>query len=268
MKKLLTFATIALATASAAHAQYAKQVLSYTPGTTPAAGYTDAAAALGTPQRDTDFGAVTPFNPPYSPSDLVSIGEGGQLTLRLSNYAVAQPGGPEIGVFTNLAIADVDWPNNQAGTGAGFSTFGSNSAVVEVSADGVDWVSLGLQEFNVPAAGFTDEAATLPSDFTKPFTGGLGDFEGIALGGALTLLDGSGGGLWLDITPTGLDQVGFLRFDVPLGSNPLDTNFELDAVSIAQGAIGAFTAPEPAAALLLLAALPLTTRRHVPSRRA
>lgn len=269
MKKLLSLTTLALAAASAAHAQHAVEVLSYTPGAAPSAGYTNTAAALGQPQRDTDFGEVSPFNPPFSTDDLVSIGEGGQITLRLSNYAIPQAGGPEIGVFTNTGLIDVDWPNGQAGTGVDFGAFGIDSASVAVSSDGASWIGLGDFTFDNPTAGYTDAAFTNPSDFQLPFTGAFADFEGLNFDAAMTLLGGSGGGLWLDISATGLSEVGYLRFSLADDQDAqTDLNFDLDAVAIASGAVGSATVPEPAAAALLLAALAFTTRRHVQPRRA
>ncbi|TWT85797.1 hypothetical protein Pla123a_06040 [Posidoniimonas polymericola] len=273
MKLAVTFAALAtLLAASPARAQYAVEVTSYTPGAAPSAGYTNTAAALGGPQRDTAFGAVTTFNPPFSTDDLVSIGEGGELTLRLSNYVLPQVGGPEIGVFTNTGIADIDWPNGQAAAvlaNDGIATFGIDSAVVEVSADGASWVSLGEVLFDLPTAGYTDPAATSPANFQQPFTGVLADFASLDLAGMQTLLGGSGGGYWLDISSTGLSQVGYVRFSLADDGDALtDLNFDLDALSIAAGAVGPATVPEPAAVLLLLTPLALTTRRHVQPRRA
>ena len=117
-------------------AQYAVQVVSYDQGTTPAFDFSTsmpynlAATALGSPERFTGEGvfpgAVTPFSPPFLRDEIVSIGEGGQLTLRLSNYAVPQAGAPEIGIFSNVGLADQAYPAGQAGSPA--STFGTDSA--------------------------------------------------------------------------------------------------------------------------------------------
>src|SRR5262245_44741053 len=101
---------------TAAVAQFAAEVVSYSAGTTPAGAFTIASAALGSPERYTGEGlfpgVVSPFNPPYLASEIVSVGEGGSLTLRLSHYAVAQTGGlPEIGLFSNFGLIDVAYPN-------------------------------------------------------------------------------------------------------------------------------------------------------------
>ena len=260
-------------------AQYAAAVVAYDAGATPASGFTTASAALGAPERLTGDGAfsgvVSPFNPPFLASEIVSVGEGGQLTLRLSHYAVPQAGGPEIGVFENVGLIDVNFPNGEAGSPAG--TFGPlDSAVVDVSPDGVQWVSLGSVTFDVPTNGYTDVTdpfssapGSMPSDFQQPFLGGLNSFDGLPYFDAagpdmLELLNASGGGTWLDISATGLAQVGFIRFSLADdGLAGTSLNFELDAVSIANGALGGPVVPEPSAlALAGVAMAALAIRRQ------
>jgi len=248
--------------ASQAAAQYAVEVVSYAPGTTPAAGFTDLSAPLGQPERFTGEGSfpgvVSPFSPPFQSNEIISIGEGGSLTLRLSNFVLPQTG-PEIGIFSNVGLIDTDFPNGQASSTAG--TFASpDSAQVEVSENGIDWESLGTTIFENPTNGYTDLTNPFSStpgsslaDFQQPFTGSLSDFENLAYSpGILGLLAGSGGGTWLDISGTSLTQVGYLRFSVADdGDLMTGLNFELDAVSIATGAVGAATVPEPMTLVLL-----------------
>ena len=125
-------------------------------------------------------------------------------------------------MFENVGLIDTNFPNGVAGSPA--ATFGIDSAVVDVSANGTNWVSLGNIAFDIPATGYTDvtdpfasTAGSVPSDFQKPFTGNLNSFNGLRYFDAanpdiLDLLAGSGGGKWLDISGTGLAQVGFVRF--------------------------------------------------------
>ncbi len=249
-----------------AAAQYAAGIISYNAGAAPAAGFVTPSTALGSPERITGEGSfpgvVSPFNPPFLTSEIVSVGEGGHITLRLSHYAIPQAGGPEIGVFENVGLIDTNFPNGVAGSPA--ATFGIDSAVVDVSANGTNWVSLGNIAFDIPATGYTDvtnpfasTAGSVPSDFQKPFTGNLNSFDGLRYFDAanpdiLDLLAGSGGGKWLDISGTGLAQVGFVRFSVADDLNATSRlNFELDAVSIAHAALGAAVVPEPPALSLL-----------------
>jgi hypothetical protein len=196
-------------------------------------------------------------------SEIVSVGEGGHITLRLSHYAVPQAMGPEIGVFENLGLIDTNFPNGLAGSPA--MAFGIDSALVEVSANGAHWVSLGNVTFDLPANGYTDvsnpfssTAGNSASDFQQPFIGGLTSFSGLRYfdaGGPdmLELLAGSGGGTWLDISGTGLAQVGFIRLSLANDMNATSQlNFELDAISIARAARGTTVVPEPVTETLFL----------------
>jgi hypothetical protein len=202
--------------------------------------------------------------------------------LRLSHYAIPQVAGPEIGVFENIGLVDANYPNGQASSPA--STFGPlDSATVDVSADGTQWVSLGNKTFDVPTNGYTDLAdpywskpGGVPSDFQKPFLGSLSSFNGLRYSDVsgpdiLETLAGSGGGTWLDISAAGLSQVGFIRFSLldDLDANTR-LNFELDAVSIASGAVGSPVVPEPAAIAycsLSLIGLSLPCRRRLAAAR-
>jgi hypothetical protein len=251
-----------------ADAQFAAEVLSYNAGSTAAPCCTVPAAALGSPERMTGSASfpsvVSPFSPPYLANQIVSVGLGGQLTLRLSHYALPQGAGPEIGVFTNVGIADANYPNGEVGPLV--NLFSVDRAAVDVSANGADWVSLGAPTFNIPSNGFTDLSdpysavpGGVPSDFQQPFASGPGSFVGRPYSHAtdadlLDLYAGSGGGTWLDISASGLSQVGYIRFRVPDDIGEI-FKFELDAVSIAHGALGALTVPEPGAISLSCVAL-------------
>ncbi len=259
-----------LAAGNPAQAQYGAAVVSYNKGGSPDTAYTlDPTRALGAPERFTGEGvfpsAVTPFNPPFGTDELVSVGEGGHLIVKLSNYAIPQlPAlGPEIGVFENVGLNDTSYPNGVADVPA--NAFGVDSALVEVSANGVAWVSLGSVTFNIPTNGYTDLTdpySTLPgsalSDFQQPFTGTANDFTGKPYAGGasiLSLLAGSGGGTWIDISSSGLSQVGFVRFSVPDDFNAASKlRLELDAVSVSHAALGGVVVPEPTAMALIASA--------------
>lgn len=258
MKRYFGLVMLITLSANFAHAQYANQVISYSPGNTPPpGGYTNSSVALGSPQRIAGESSpwpseVTVFNGPFANDEIVSIGEGGHLTLRLSNFVLPDPSGPEIGVFENIFLIDgefdgvVDSPASQ---------FGGDSAEVAVSEDGDSWVTLGTFLFDLPTQGSTDLSGT-PSDYQKPFTGSLNSFANLPYDHAtdddvFDLLDGSGGGNWLDISGTGLSKVGYIRFSVEDDLNAgTSLNFELDAVSISVTAMGGVV-PEPSSLALV-----------------
>jgi hypothetical protein len=262
MTRQLMWTCVGLALACAANrpvtAQFAVEVLSYSAGTNPAPGFIVPASAIGPPERFSGEGVfpgvVSPFSPPFLNSEIVSIGEAGQLTLRLSHYALPQAVGPEIGVFVNAGLFDADFPNGRAGSPP--ATFGVDRAMVDVSENGADWVSLGEFTFDIPTNGYTDLSdpfSAVPggveSDFQQPFVGSLADFDGLAYShpselDMLELLAGSGGGTWLDISGSGLAQVGYIRFSVPNDMTATNFKFELDAVSISHMALASATVPE------------------------
>ena len=137
--------------------------------------------------------------------------------------------------------------------------------------DGTAWVSLGDTTFDGITNGHSDLAQTLPSDFQQPFSNPISDFAGLNYSDGsgndiLSVLDGAGGGTWLDISASGLSEVGYIRFSVADdGDEMTGLNFELDAVSISSSAMGRVT-PEPSAGLLLaiagLALAPVIRKRR------
>ena len=228
----------------------ASEVVSYTPGNA-REDYRNAAAALGLPAGDTTFGALTPFNPPFSNQHIVIVGAGGELTLRLASPVAAGPG-PELGVFVNNGLVDIS-PTGTGTAGRPPETFSPPpTALVSVSADGQQFVPLAggaTVTFDNPTNAYTDTRienysaplGTRPADFGKPFTGTLSDFAGETYEQMLTRLAGSAGGTWLDVSGTGLSSVQYVRFEVPQG------RMVVDAVT---------AVPEPAAlGLMLLPAL-------------
>ena len=242
----------------------ASEVVSYAPGAA-REDFRNALATLGLPTGDTTFGALTPFNPPFSNNQIVIVGPGGELTLRLSAPVAPLPGAtPELGVFVNNGLIDVS-PGGTGTAGTPASTFSpAPSARVSVSADGVQFVPLtpgplDLITFANPTNFYTDThvdnysapLGTTAADFSKPFTGTLSSFDGLTYEQMVTLLNGSAGGIWLDLSGTGLSSVQFVRFEVPEGVN---TRLVLDAVT---------AVPEPGAALLAFAPLAALLKRRV-----
>lgn len=272
---LLTGAML-LGSGTAAWAANAGRVIDYDLGGGYHPSYTDVSTALGETSRTTGYGwganpplfLSNPYQNPWGPQDWVSIGQGGFITLELENYAIALDDAPEINalVFQQVLNGQLMY---------------DRQAVVSVSENGSDWYALTSGtaiSFDTPATGYVfpgsipmdssggygaiddaDLGQYLESDYGLPMPGelnfgSLADFEA-SRADAYGL---SGGGNWLDISETGLAQVGYIRFDV-LSDAP--QYFALDAIYLNHDAIGA-AVPEPATLGLLAAGLIVTTMRR------
>ena len=219
--------------ATASTTPYASSVISYDAGSNAAPGYTDPLAALGAPTRDTsptsEFGgAVTPFQSAFGPDELVSIGEGGHLTIAFDHAVTNDPNNPfgiDLLIFGNASYTDVAYPDGLAG---GLLAEGGTIAV---SADGIHFVDVpGLDADGAfPTLGYLDPTGaatefgqppitgTIESDFTKPVDPAL-DMTGLTLAEIIAAYDGSGGGVGIDVGALGLDSITHVRIDNPLGS--------------------------------------------------
>jgi len=279
--RLLALAVL-LACAATAHAvSYPSRVVSYNPGTAstlwqnPSAALGGASALTGeNPNASNYFGfpsILSPFSPAYQGDEIVQIGEGGQLTLQLSNFALVG-GGKELGIFTNVGLIDADYPNGTNTSPA--ARFGGGSAQVSVSADNLTWVPLGSKTLVMPSFFFPGAPPYLTSpppgpqlaDFGQPMPNPFSCFDGK---GWMQAQDcflvspnvWSAGGDWIDLGSSGLSQVGFIRFEIPSDGDPnTDLRLAIDTVAVNNAAVGA-PVPEPAT-LLLLWGLPLLTRRR------
>jgi hypothetical protein len=275
---------VSLACASAAHAvSYASRVVSYTPGTAnalwqnPSAALGSASALTGeNPAASNYFGfpnILSPFSPAYQGDEIVQIGEGGQLTLQLSNFALVGAG-KEIGIFSNVGLIDADYPNGMNTFPA--TSFGGGAANVSVSADNITWKPLGSRTFGMPSFLFPNAGPYLTSpppsaqmaDFGLPMPNGFACFDGhdwVKTQNCFVVSQNvwSAGGDWIDLSSSGLGQVGYIRFEIPSDGDPgTDLRLAIDTVSVNNAAVGS-TVPEPASLLvlpLLLNALVLRRR--------
>jgi len=274
---------VSLACAATAHAaSYASRVMSYTPGTANPI-WQNSSAALGAasaltgenPAASNYFGfpnILSPFSPAYQGDEIVQIGEGGELTLQLSNFALVGSG-KEIGIFTNVGLIDADYPN-------GFNTnpatsFGGGTAQVSVSADNLTWKPLGSKTFvmpsflfpNVPPYASAPPPSVQMADFGQPMPNGFSCFDGHDWTKTQNCFQistnvWSAGGDWLDLGSSGLSQVGYIRFEIPSDGDPnTDLRLAIDTVAINNANVGA-AVPEPASLLVLpLIGLALCRRR-------
>lgn len=220
--------------------------------------------ALGQPTRYTGdaatFGGPTsPFSSAYRDHEVVTIGAGGSLTLRFDEPVVDHPLNPygiDLIVFGNsfYTLLGAFGPD-----GVASSDFPDDGGLIEVSANGVDYVSVsGSADRPFPTVGYLDVvdpstsvAGTVLSDFTKPVDPSF-DPTGLNTAQIITGYNGSGGGFGIDLAPTGLAAISYIRFTNPVGSL---TTPEIDAVA------DVAAVPEPATlGMLALAALGLARR--------
>ncbi len=251
---------------------WADQVVSYQPGATPVSGFTDPLTALGSPERFTGEGAfpgvVSMFNPAFGTDEIVSVGEGGHLTISFDSAITDAPGhlfGADFIVFGNSGFIDTAFPAGQQGNPA--SMFGIGLATIEVSADGVNFIPVPtLADTLFPTQGYLDAgpfdsaAGSIPTNFTRPVDPALtlSDFDGLTFSESLALYDGSGGGTPVDIAASGLASVSFVRISMADdGDSNTALHAEIDAFSVV---------PEPASALLLIIGAVALRRRSRLSR--
>lgn len=230
----------------AARAQWATEIVDYRPGVGYATewgtglGYTDPAAALGEPSRVTpgEFGGpVDPFSPPYLRTQLVSLGEGGSLTVRFDQPIRNDPLNPYGLDFIVFGAAGFIITNGDY-TGGGItdgSVFGDSAGPthVSVSADGALFFTLDTTRAPGVDGLFPTDGG---GDFTRPVNPALTSaaFAGLGLAGIRALYDGAGGGTGFDLAwavdadgqPVALDEVRFVRVDV------LADRAEIDAFAV------------------------------------
>ena len=245
---MLQFRTLGLALAtviivsSADATGFADSVLSYNPGTGFAKefgtglGFTNLAAVLGEPSRVTpgQFGGpIDPFNPPYLRDQLLSIGTGGSLTIRMDAPILNSPGHPfgiDFIIFGNSGFTITNGDFSGGGITDG-TLFGANAGAtrVSVSADNVSFFQLTPSLTPGVDSYFPTDGA---GDFSKPLNPALrgSDFSGKDLPGMRALYAGSGGGTGFDISwaqnangqSANLSSISFIRVDVLGGAAEID----------------------------------------------
>lgn len=241
--------------AAASHGGFwANAVVEYEAGADAAFGYTDPSAALGQAARTTgaSFGfpsVVSPFSPPFETDQVVSIGRGGSLTLRMGRRvrdAAHHAFGVDFIVFGNAGFIDTSFPAGQVGNQP--AMFGVGPTVfVEASQDGSVWHAVQARRLDLmPTLGYLDAGpfdqlpGSIESNFRKAMDPGLtlSDLTGLDYAGLLALYGQSGGGVGFDLAGTGLSFARFLRFS---HAGDAIEPFEIDAVSVvpAPGSLGA-----------------------------
>jgi hypothetical protein len=245
MKKILSGILIftAMVVPCSTRAQFATTVVSYEKGVGFASNFTNATAALGAP---TSSSSVTPYAPPFSTSQLVSIGAGGWLTLQLGTPVLNNPAnsfGVDFLIFGNSFFVVTNGSGVSAITsGDIFSSSGSTR--VEVSADASEWFTLDASLAPTVGKLFPTDGPGNPFVAVNP---GLtnADFAGLNLAGVRSLYNGSAGGAGFDLAWArdsegnfvDLPSANYVRIDVLSGRT------QIDAISVV---------PEPSSRALLM----------------
>jgi len=239
---MLKLRFLALAVASSffsftSHAQYADAVVSYTAGSGVNPAYTDPTRAVGSPTTYIGYQNTDPFNPPYQNTHLVSVGEGGSLTVRFSAPVLNSPShafGLDFIIFGNAGFVITNGDYSGGGITDG-SLFADNPGAtsVSVSVDNVNYYTLNPALARVVDGLFPTDAS---GDFSLPVNPVLsnGDFAGKDLAGIRSLYAGSGGGTGYDISwaqdgigqSVVLSSIRFIRVEVLSGKS------EVDALSV------------------------------------
>lgn len=230
-------AVLAFASVSPALGNFGKSVVSYDHGvgfatTFSGVGYTNASASLGQPNRDTSFGPVQPFNPPYEPTEIVSMGVGGSLLLRMDAPVLnsgANPYGLDFIIYGSAGFIDFDYPNGRTDSSA--SLFGDNPGTtrISISADNNTFYLLNPALAPVADRLFPTDGA---GQFGLPMDPALtqSDFANRSFAEIRALYAGSAGGASYDIAwaqdssgnAVFLDSIQYIRIDVLTGRAEID----------------------------------------------
>lgn len=220
-----------------ADSPFAVEVVAFEPGVGGVPGYDQPAAALGEPARmtgwDWDPETVTPFQPAWLPSQVVSLGVGGSVTLAFDHEVTDDPANPygiDLLVFGNAFCTDPSFPAGVCGS------FLAEGGRIDVSIDGRAWTTIPALSADAacPTMGFVDAGpydsspGTEPTDFTRPVDPALGStLAGLSHGEIVIAYDGAGGGVGIDLATVGLAAIRFVRI-VNDGS---ESTPEIDAVA-------------------------------------
>ncbi len=239
----LTLALTGLVSTLGLTAFGADRVISYDPGTEHSPGFTHPEVALGTPSEVNPYGEATdPFNPAYGTNQVVSIGAGGSLVIRLQRPILNHPRnlyGLDFTIYGNSGfiitnefdLTTYEWIGTPATDGSLFGSSGGRT-LVSVSHNGKTFYALH-PDLAPPVDAFppTDGAG----DSRIPVNPALSaaDFAGATLEDIRALYQGSAGGASYDINSAHDDKghrvwlpmVRFIRIDV------LDGKAEIDAIS-------------------------------------
>ncbi|MCY2951123.1 MAG: hypothetical protein NTU53_03995 [Planctomycetota bacterium] len=247
--------------------------------------FNNPANAIGRPTVDTTgdgftirLGETAPVVPIYGAFrsfELVTVGQGGQLTVKFDHRVTNDPRNPfglDLIVFGNAAgVAQDYWTNRNPNALTVQDTLRAERGIVSVSQDGTTWhtftngpyadtfaPSLGrVYDPNHPdrSIGQWNQWWGLPTDPTKPLDPSITRlaFVGKTVAEVAQIYADSAGGTAFDIGTLGLDWIQYVRVE-----NPLNSGLTPDIDAFADVA----PVPEPSCvAVLAMAALAHCRRR-------
>lgn len=245
MKKTRSFLLAIASVVSSLHltAFANDRVVQFEPGTGAVPRFNNPDVALRLPSEVNPYGEATdPFNPAYGTNQVVSIGTGGYLTIRLQKPILNHPRnlyGLDFTIYGNSGfiitndydLVNFDWLGSPATDG---SLFGAGSGVtrVSVSHNGKHFYALN-PDLAPPVDSFppTDGAGNV--HIPVPPSLAAEDFAGATLDDIRALYRGSAGGASFDINwaiddegrSVWLPMVRYIRIEV------LEGKAEIDAIS-------------------------------------
>ena len=234
---------------------FAAEVVAYDPGEgfakdwATGAGFTEKASILGPPARTTPGewgGPVTPFSPPYLMGQILSVGKGGQVTVKFDQpirNEKQNPFGLDMVVFGAAGFTIVNGNFDEGGVTDG-SLFGQaeGETRVSVSEDGEVWFVLDPEKAPTIDAYFPTDGS---GDAGMPMNPELGmaDFVDAGLAKLKELYAGSAGGTGFDLDwavdssgePVSLGQAQFVRIEVLSGKAEIDSLSDVRPVTTPLG---------------------------------
>jgi hypothetical protein len=222
----------------------ATTVVRYTAGSGAGGSYRNPASALGPPTRFTGVGiepgAVTPFRPAFMPTEIVSIGRGGELVLAFDEPITddaSHPFGVDLIVYGNSFCGDIAYPGGIAGWV--FTEGGS----IDLSIDGTTWFTVpnAIADGGLPTLGWTDVGpystapGAQPTDPALPIDPQVNadSVAGLSWQELLAVYGNSAGGTRIDLADAGIASARFIRIRVAADAASVP---EVDAVVAVQAA--------------------------------
>jgi hypothetical protein len=205
---------------------FADEVISYIPGTGQNTSFENSSSALGAPTSSASITA-----PPFSNTQIVGIGNGGELTVEFNTPILDDPadhaGGMDFTIFGNEFFT--------LGSSGISGIFDHTGLTVWVSQDNVTYYeldsSVGADDL-FPSEGSGDPGLPVNPTFT------LNSFIGMSTSQALSLYDGSAGGASYSISsaedasgdPVDLSSISYVRIEGSGGFGYVDAIARVESV--------------------------------------